>query len=85
MSRTLQIVIDCHDPHSLNRFWAEVLQYDVEDHHDQIEQVIAEGFATVDDTVVIDGRRAWAIAAASRTRTGPARACCSSRSPRTRS
>ena len=42
------------------------MQFDVEDHHDQIEQVMAAGFATEADTVMIDGRRAWATAAACR-------------------
>ena len=64
MSREVQIAIDCHDPHALNRFWAELMQYEVEDHNDQIEALLASGHASEDDTVTIDGRRAWRIAAA---------------------
>jgi hypothetical protein len=64
MSRQVQIAIDCHDPHALNRFWAEVMDYEAEDHHDQIEELVAGGIASLDDTLLIDGRRAWATAAA---------------------
>jgi hypothetical protein len=39
--------------------------YEPEDHNDQIEQLLAAGHATADQTIVIDGRRAWATAAAS--------------------
>jgi len=38
----------------------------VEDHSAQIDQVLAAGEPTLDDTVERDGRRAWATAAAFR-------------------
>ena len=63
---TIQIVVDAADPHRLNRFWAAALGYEMEDHHDMIEQILAAGHATADDTIEIDGRRAWKTAAASR-------------------
>lgn len=63
---TVQIVIDCHDPHTLGRFWSEVLDMEPEDHHDLVEQMLAEGHASEGDTVTIDGRRAWRSAAALR-------------------
>ena len=66
MTPGLQIAIDCHDPHALVRFWAAVLEYEVEDHHDGIEEIVGKGWASYDDTVLIDGRRAWRIAAACR-------------------
>ena len=84
MSRPVQIAIDCHDPHAQNRFWAEVMDYEIEDHHDQIEQFVAGGVASLDETLLIDGRRAWAIAAACADPSGVGPGCCSSRFPRTR-
>jgi hypothetical protein len=65
MSRAVQIVIDCHDPHTLNRFWAELMQYEPEDHHDLVGQLLDSGQLPESDTIVIDGRRAFAGAAAS--------------------
>lgn len=70
MSPTLQIAIDAADPHAQNRFWAAVMDYEVEDHHDMIEQVLTAGYASEEDTIEIDGRRAWKTAAASRARDG---------------
>ncbi|MDQ3737828.1 MAG: VOC family protein [Actinomycetota bacterium] len=70
MSPDVQIAIDADDPHMLNRFWAAVMGYEVEDHHDQATQVLDAGYATVDDTVEIDGRRAWKTAAACRATSG---------------
>jgi hypothetical protein len=64
MSRPVQIAIDCHDPHAQKRFWAEVMDYEIEDHHEQIEQLLAGGMVGLDETLLIDGRRVWAGAAA---------------------
>ena len=61
---TFQIAVDCADPHALARFWAATVHYELEDHHDGIERIIAAGWATLDDTIEIDGRRAWKTAAA---------------------
>lgn len=66
MSRTAQIAIDCRDPHALNRFWAEVMGYEMEDHHDMIGPLLEAGHAGPDDVIEIDGRRAWKTAAACR-------------------
>jgi hypothetical protein len=73
MTRGLQIAIDCHDPHAQNRFWAEVMGYQIEDHHDLIEQLMAAGQVTEDETLQIDGRRAFVTAAACRAGNGGAR------------
>jgi hypothetical protein len=59
-----QIAIDAADPHLLNRFWAAAVGYEVEDHHDGILGIIDAGYATLDDTIEIDGRRVWKTAAA---------------------
>jgi len=61
---TFQIAIDCADPHSLARFWAGVVGYQVEDHHDGVERMIAAGYADRDAAVEIDGRLQWATATA---------------------
>ena len=61
----LQIAVDCADPHPLARFWAEATGMRYEDHSEQVEAMVAAGYATYDDTVVIDGRRAWPDAACS--------------------
>ena len=61
----IQIAVDAADPHLLNRFWAAAAGYDVEDHHDGILEIIDAGYATLDDTIEIDGRLAWKTAAAS--------------------
>ena len=66
MIPALQIAIDCADPHALARFWAAAIEYELEDHHDQIVEIIGAGWATDDDTVEIDGRKAWRTAAACR-------------------
>jgi hypothetical protein len=63
---TMQLALDCADPHAQARFWAAALGYEVEDHHDLILEVIAAGHATEDLTIEIDGRRAWRDAAACR-------------------
>jgi hypothetical protein len=73
MSRSIQVAIDCHDPHVLNRFWAALMEYEVEDHHDLIEQLMAEGLLTDSETVTIDGRLAFLTAAACRDASGRGR------------
>jgi hypothetical protein len=61
---TIQICIDAADPHLLNRFWAAATGYEMEDHHDQILGIVDAGYATLEDTIEIDGRLAWKVAAA---------------------
>src|SRR5690606_36882200 len=51
----LQIAVDCADPHPLARFWAEATGMRYEDHSEQVEAMVAAGYATYDDTVLIDG------------------------------
>jgi hypothetical protein len=66
----LQVTFDCADPHAQARFWAVALDYEHEDHHDLIGDVIAAGHVTADseDVIEIDGRRAWRDYAAARAR-----------------
>jgi hypothetical protein len=62
----LQITFDCADCHGLARFWAATLGYELEDHHDLVQQMLDTGQATTDDVVERDGRLAWREAAACR-------------------
>jgi hypothetical protein len=66
----LQVTFDCADPHAQARFWAVALDYDLEDHHDLIGDVIAAGHVAADseDVIEVDGRRAWRDYAAARSR-----------------
>lgn len=57
---SIQVVIDCADPHALADWWAATLRWEVEQHdEDFIRRMIAEGHATDDDTVVHDGQLRW--------------------------
>jgi len=61
----IQIAVDAHDPHALCRFWAAALDYRIEDHHDQVLALVDQGLVSLEEeTVEIDGRRAFATAAA---------------------
>jgi predicted enzyme related to lactoylglutathione lyase len=62
----IQLVVFAADPHRLARFWAAALGYVLEDNEPLIEGVIAAGFATEADTIVIDGQRFWSEAVAIR-------------------
>ena len=61
-----QLTIDSRDPHALSDFWAEVLGYELEDHHDQITELLAAG--QVDETLTVrhHDRLSWVIGAALR-------------------
>ncbi len=64
MSRGFQVAIDCTDPHAQVRFWAAAMDLEVEDHDAQIRELLSAGLITDDDTTTLDGRLAWAHAAA---------------------
>ena len=61
-----QICIDADDPPLLNRFWAAAVGYVAEDHHDQVTELLAAGHLPAEEAIEIDGRMAFATAAASR-------------------
>lgn len=63
-SPTIQIAIDADRPYDLAGFWAGVTGYEMEDHHDLIEQLIGAGLLTVEETFEIGGRRHFATASA---------------------
>ncbi len=66
MSTPFQIVVDAADPHAANRFWSAAMGYEMEDHHDLVNQLLAGGQITPDETVELDGRLAFKTAAACR-------------------
>ncbi len=66
MAHDWQLVIDARRPHKLADFWASALDYLVEDNDAMIESLVTQGFATDGDTIVHDGKRAWATLAAIR-------------------
>ena len=70
MTPALQIAIDAADPHALCRFWAAAMDYDIEDQHEGILRLVEQGHITLDETIEIDGRRAFPEGAACRHRDG---------------
>ena len=65
MAYTLQVTIDCRDPHVLAEWWAETLGWSVEP-QDQafIRSMIEQGRATLADTIEHRGALVWREAAA---------------------
>jgi hypothetical protein len=62
---TVQVVIDCADPHPLADWWAEVLGWQVEPQdEDFIRSMVDQGFATEDETTRHRDRLVWASGAA---------------------
>jgi Glyoxalase-like domain len=64
MARVVQVTVDAKDPHALARWWAELLGYEVEDGHDLVQGLLDDGVITDADVVWVDGRLAFASAAA---------------------
>lgn len=64
MSTTVQIAVDCADPHRLARFWADTLGYEVEGGEEQIQALLDDGIATEEDVMTLDGRLVWRTGAA---------------------
>lgn len=63
MAVRYKVCVDCADPHLLARFWAQALDYVVEDHSPLIESLLAEGAPIRDHLIEVDGRPAWRTAA----------------------
>ena len=60
----IQVAIDCADPHALVRFWAALLDYEIEQDPAFVQQMLDLGYATPDDTAVVDGVLTWRTAVA---------------------
>lgn len=66
MAIAWKLVVDCHDPNALARFWAAALEYEVEDNSALIERLLGFGAIIEDDYALIDGRKAFRALAAVR-------------------
>lgn len=68
-----QIAVDASQPHALASWWAEALGWDVEMQDESfIRRMIAEGYATEDDTTSLGGSLVWKDGAAIRHPGAPA-------------
>ncbi|GAB3660664.1 VOC family protein [Glycomyces tarimensis] len=66
MAVKFKICIDCADPHRLAKFWAEAMDYVVEDHSPLIETLLQQGVVGDELVTEVDGHKAWKSAAAVR-------------------
>lgn len=74
MAYDFQVVIDTADPHGLAEWWADALGWVVEPSDEEfIRKMIAEGYATEDDTTKHKGVLVWREGAAIRHPEGPER------------
>ncbi|MHA7270634.1 VOC family protein [Arthrobacter sp. HLT1-20] len=65
MAYSLQIVVDCRNPHVLADWWAETMGWQVEPSDpDFIRSMVEKGFATAEQTLTHNGILVWAIGAA---------------------
>jgi Glyoxalase-like domain len=72
MPYDFQIAVDCERPHELADWWAETLDWVVEQQdEDFIRKMIAEGYATDSDTTTHGGKLVWTDGAAIRHPGGP--------------
>jgi hypothetical protein len=72
MAYGFQVTLDTADPHGLADWWAETLGWDVEPSDEAfIRRMIAEGYATEDDTTTHKGTLVWKEGAAIRHPEGP--------------
>jgi hypothetical protein len=67
MAYDFQVTFDCAEPHALADWWAETLGWSVEPSDEGfIRKMVAEGYATEDDTTTHDGVLVWKSGAAIR-------------------
>lgn len=60
MALDFQLVIDCANPHALADWWADALGWEVEPTNEEfIREMISQGYATEDETVVHKGKLHW--------------------------
>jgi hypothetical protein len=73
MARGIQVTFDAADPHRLARWWADLLHYQIEDAHELVTRLLADGAVTEAEVVRIDGRLflAGAVAASDPKGAGP--------------
>jgi hypothetical protein len=66
MATKVQITIDAHDAPGLARWWADLLGYEMEDHHDLVAGLLERGVVTEEQVSRIDGRLGFAGVATAR-------------------
>jgi len=72
MAYDFQVVVDTADPHGLADWWAETLRWVVEPSDEGfIRKMIAEGYASEEDTTTHHGTLVWREGAAIRHPDGP--------------
>ncbi len=72
MAYNFQVAVDAAQPHVLAGWWADALGWEVEEQDESfIRQMIAEGYASEQDTMTYDGKLVWTEGAAIR-HPGPA-------------
>jgi hypothetical protein len=65
MAYDFQVTVDSNDPHPLADWWADTLGWVVEPSDEAfIKRMIAEGYATDDDTITYNGTLVWKVGAA---------------------
>jgi Glyoxalase-like domain len=60
MAIKVQITFDAHDAYALATWWSELLGYQMEDHHDLVTGLLAQGIVTEEQVSRIDGRLGFA-------------------------
>ena len=67
------MTFDAADPHRLARWWADLLHYQIEDAHELVTRLLADGAVAETEVVRIDGRLflAGAVAASDPNSSGP--------------
>lgn len=66
MATKVQITFDAHDAHALATWWADLLGYEMEDHHDLVAGLLDQGVVTEEQVSRIDGRLGFAGVATAR-------------------
>lgn len=75
MAYTFQVTFDSADPHALADWWADALKWEAEPSDEEfIRRMVAQGYATDDDTTTHRGVLVWKAGAAIRHPEGPAAA-----------
>ena len=64
MTIAIQVSLDCADPHSQARFWADALGYEVVFDEAAIREIMAQGWATDEDVTSFEGKLVWKTGAA---------------------
>ena len=66
MATKVQITFDAHDAPALAGWWAALLGYEMEDHHDLVAGLLEQGVVTEEQVSRIDGRLGFAGVATAR-------------------